>query len=373
MKESCLIIAGELSGEEHAQSFFPLLKEKCPDVHFWGVGGDYLASEGVELLYHLRDFSSWGITEVLSKLFFYRNALRKIEGEVKKRKCKKAILIDYQTFNLKLALKLKKSGVDILYYVAPQAWAWKEWRVPLLAKSIHSLFCLLPFEKNWFLDRGVSRVISVAHPLFKKHKKSLEKFKRGSKPPQKLLLLPGSRRNEIRHLLPPFLKIAEVLKERHSLEISLVKASSLDQEFFAPAEGVVTKFYEAFELEEALMENDLALASSGTVNLSCALFSLPTVVCYAGSLVEEFIFKNFVNYSGSISLANIIQGKKVFPEVLGDLVYSQLPLRYLESWIGDEVKRKDTIINLEKTQALMEGDPVDISDYMASVLKEKKK
>ena len=125
MSENVLIIAGEKSGEEHALTFLEGLKVQHPEIKFWGVGGDELAAQGMELKYHLRDFSSWGFSEVIKKLPFYIKALKNIEQEALKRKTKTAILIDFQDFNLRLAKRLKKQGVNVLYYVAPQAWAWK--------------------------------------------------------------------------------------------------------------------------------------------------------------------------------------------------------------------------------------------------------
>ena len=366
-QKSCLIVVGELSGEEHSQSFFPKLKKLCPETQFFGVGGDYLQSEGVELIYHLKNFSSWGLNEVIKKIGLYLKAFGVLEKEVAKRNCKKAILVDYQTFNLKLALKLKTLGVDVLYYVAPQAWAWKAWRAPLLAKAVHTLFCLLPFEKQWFEDRGVKKVIPIAHPLFKKHHKAFEKIKK-KKNIKKLLLLPGSRKNEIKFLYPKFLSAAKYLKESYGLEISLVKASSLPDEYFQAGAEVVDKFYEASQLEKALLRADMAFAASGTVTLSCGLFHVPTVVCYGASLFEEFIFKQFVNYKGDISLLNIIHQKRVFPEILGDRVNVDELIKRAKLWIEDQLSYQAIISELELTQGMVEGDDIDIAEYMADII-----
>ena len=159
--DSCLIIAGEKSGEDHAMTFLPVLKKHSPNCHFYGVGGQRLENEGVELLYHLKDFSGIGISEVLSKIPFYYKALDHILDEVKKRKTKTAILIDFQGFNLKLAKKLKALGVNVLYYVAPQAWVWKPWRSKVLEKNVHTLFTILPFEKKWFQATSVIPGVSL--------------------------------------------------------------------------------------------------------------------------------------------------------------------------------------------------------------------
>lgn len=368
-KQTCLIIAGELSGEEHSQSFFEELQILCPDVEFFGVGGEYLESRGVDLIYHLRDFSSWGLNEVIGKIALYLKAFKVLESEVKKRNCKKAILIDYQTFNLKLALKLKSLDVDVLYYVAPQAWAWKAWRAPYIAKAAHTLFCLLPFEKKWFMDRGVKKVISIAHPLFKKHQKALDNLKPKSGEIKRLLLLPGSRKNEIKFLYPKFLSAAKVLKETYGLEVSLVKASSLPDDYFQAGADVVDHFYDASELELALSENDMAFAASGTVTLSCGLFSVPTIVCYGVSLFEEFIFKQFVNYTGDVSLSNIIHQKRLFPEILGDRVNVDELIKRGKYWIEHNDEYIQLIKTLDQTKTLVEGENINIAEYMSSVIK----
>ena len=151
---SCLLIAGEKSGEEHAMSFFPELKSLVPEAEFYGVGGDELKSHGMDLLYHLKDFSSMGFSEVIGKIPFYFNALSHIEKEVIRRHTKVAILVDFQGFNMRLAKRLSKRGVKVLYYVAPQAWAWKSHRAQALSETVHTLFTILPFEKNGFRIGG---------------------------------------------------------------------------------------------------------------------------------------------------------------------------------------------------------------------------
>ena len=118
-----------------------------------------------------------GFSEVLLKLPFYLNALKNIESEVIKRNCKVAILIDFQDFNLKLSKKLNSLGVKVLYYVAPQAWAWKEWRAKRIQETTDTLFTIIPFEKRWFRERGVKNVVSVRHPLWVTYKDQLKKKK----------------------------------------------------------------------------------------------------------------------------------------------------------------------------------------------------
>ncbi|MCK6594639.1 MAG: hypothetical protein L6Q33_05530, partial [Bacteriovoracaceae bacterium] len=320
---SCLIIAGEKSGEEHAMSFFPRLKSLCPETQFFGVGGDDLKLAGLELQYHLNDFSTWGYSEVFKKIPFYKEALKNILAEVEKRNCKTAILVDFQSFNMKLAKALKEKGVNVLYYVAPQAWAWKEYRVKALEKNVHTLFTIIPFEKQWFLDRGVKRVVSIDHPLLTHYENDLINkpiIHRENIKTINLLLLPGSRNFEVKNLLPLFVEAVDQLKKQYSLKVSVVKSSSVDPKIYASYDHKFDQTYWNEELTTALRENDICFAASGTVTLACALYEIPTIVTYKTSLLNEFIFHTFVPYKGPISLANIVHQNSVFPELVQDQV-----------------------------------------------------
>lgn len=369
---SCLLIAGEKSGEEHALSFFADLKHELPETQFFGVGGDELQSCGVELLYHLNDFSSWGYSEVILKIPFYKKAMETILFEVKKRNCKVAILIDFQSFNLKLAGKLKALGVEVLYYVAPQAWAWKEYRVKKLANCVHTLFTIIPFEKKWFKDRGVFRTISIHHPLWETYKNEIISFKRPKdfSKPLKLLLLPGSRKFEVEKLLPIFIETIKTLKKELALEIMIVKSPTIPDELYSAFADEFDIEFSSMELTSALKNADLAFAASGTVTLATALFLVPTIVCYKTSLFNQFIYEALVTYRGPISLANIVHEEMVFPELLQDQVTSFNLLSLVFKWYYNKSTYYQIREKLEKTRDLVQGEKIDVYAYMAQVIKE---
>lgn len=367
---SCLVITGEKSGEEHALSFFSDLKKKSPGTLFFGVGGDELQKEGLELLYHLNDFSSWGYSGVISKIPFYLKAMNRILDEVDKRQCKVAILVDYQSFNLKLAGKLKKRGVEVLYYVAPQAWAWKEYRVKKLREYAHTLFTIIPFEKKWFIDRGVKRVISIDHPLWTTYQKDLIGFSSNYFEKKiKILLLPGSRHFEVESLIPEFIEALKILKKEITIEVSIVKSSSVKEELFEPYNQYFDKIYDNDELVIALKNADFAFAASGTVTLTCALFEVPTIVSYKTSLLNQFIFENLVNYHWFISLANIIQNRAVFPELLQDQVTSYNIVSNFLFWYYNEREYRELKEQLKETKNQVRGEGVDVPEYMAALIK----
>jgi len=371
--KSCLIIAGEKSGEEHALSFFKELKFNSPDTKFFGVGGVDLKVAGMELLYDLKDFSSWGYSDVIFKIPFYIKAMNHILDEVEKRNCKVAILIDYQSFNLKLAGKLKDRGVEVLYYVAPQAWAWKEYRVKKLSAYVNTLFTIIPFEKNWFRERGVKKVISIDHPLWTTYEKDLASFsakvfENNSKNPMRLLLLPGSRHFEVQLLLPEFFQSIISLKKEFPLEVSIVKSSSVKEELYEPYNQYFDKVYTNDDLVLALKNADFAIAASGTVTLTCALFEVPTVVCYKTSLLNAFIFEAIVRYKWFISLANIIQNRTVFPELLQDQVSSYNIVSHLKFWYYNKSEYLELKEQLKQTKKLVRGEGVDIPQFIANVI-----
>ncbi len=369
-EKSCLVIAGEKSGEEHALSFFNDLKTSSPGTAFYGVGGDELKREGLELLYHLNDFSSWGYSEVITKIPFYIKAMNHIIAEVKRRNTKTAILVDFQSFNLKLAGKLKELGVEVLYYVAPQAWAWKEYRVKKLSRSVHTLFTIIPFEKKWFHDRGVKRVISVDHPLWTTYKNDLVAFKKQQDlhSPVRLLLLPGSRKFEVEKLLPIFIESIRNLKKEIPLHVSIVKSSSVPKELFDPYESEFHEVYSNEELTAALKKSDFSFAASGTVTLTCALYELPTIVCYKTSLLNQFIYETLVSYRWFISLANIVQNRAVFPELLQDQVSSHNIVSYLKFWYYNKTEHMQLLEKLKQTKELVRGEPMSVPQYMADVI-----
>lgn len=372
MKHECLVIAGEKSGEEHSLSFLVKMHDLNPGIHFFGVGGDELQAQGMELLYHLKDFSSWGIGEVIHKIPFYLKAEKHILAEVKKRDCKTAILVDFQDFNLRLAKKLKKLGVNVLYYVAPQAWAWKAWRTKALAASVHTLFTIIPFEKKWFLDRGVAQVRGVVHPLLLTYKNDLNDLPKRPfselKPVVKLLILPGSRNAEVQNLLPLFLETSNLLRDSFTIELSLVKTTSVKDSLYEYYQEHFDQVYTSDELPKALKEAHVCLAASGTVTLATALFEVPTVVAYMGSLLTQYIYNNFISYDGPISLANIVHEERIFPEFIQDDVQPVLLMRQLLPWLTSAVEYGKIKDKLRSTKDKISGESFNLPEYMNNVI-----
>ncbi len=373
-KNSCLIIAGEKSGEDHAMTFFPELQKLTPDCEYYGVGGSRLESLGVELKYHLKDFSGIGISEVLGKIPFYYKALDELVAEVKKRGTKTAILIDFQGFNLKIAKKLKKLGVNVLYYVAPQAWVWKPWRAKVLEKNVHTLFTILPFEKEWFQKRGVSKIKAVVHPLINEYGEKLEHIRKrhssdfSNRSALRVLLLPGSRNVEVSTLLPIFERGVQLLQENLKLEIGIVKTESVRDEHYN-TQLEFSHEWNSHELAEALEWCDVSIAASGTVTLATGLFQVPTVVCYKVSLFTEFVLKMLVPYDGPASLTNIIHGGEyIYPELIQYRADRYNIAKHIKDWVNNPSKYDNMVSKLSETRAQLTGDDFSVPEYMGQVI-----
>ncbi len=330
-----LVVAGEPSGEEHALSFLPQLQALRPELTFFGVGGPGLKARGQEQLYTLGQFSSMGFSEVIGKIPFYKTALEHLEAEVRRRRCRDAILVDFQDFNLRLAQRLAKSGVRVWYYVAPQAWAWRPWRAKTLARSVHRLYTILPFEEEWFRSRGVAQVTPVPHPLVHNWAAGIRRltarpWRAELRHSPRLVLLPGSRASEVRALLPEFVRTCRLLRrEFPGLHVSLARVSHLSDELYDCARPVVDQWLSDEELATHLLTRDAALAASGTVTLGTGLLALPTVVAYRSSLLNEFVVRSLIGYNRPVSLTNLIAEQEVFPEFLQQQAQAPLMARAL--------------------------------------------
>ena len=277
---------------------------------------------------------------------------------------------------MRIAKKLKKMGVKVLYYVAPQAWAWKSGRAKTIQKCIHTLFTILPFEKKWFGERGVKLIKAVSHPLYNKYKNELkDSYKRNfediAKAPR-LLLLPGSRNSEVSVLLPVFCQTVDKLRLAHPhLEVAIVKSGSVKESYYQLYENYFDKSYLSDELAQALNWSDLAMAASGTVTLACALFQVPTIISYKTTMLNWFLFDNFVQLDVFVSLANIVLEQEVFPEYLQDNASAFHFYNDINNWLTDKKSYEKIRAILKQTKERLTGDNFVTADYMFTVINEK--
>jgi lipid-A-disaccharide synthase len=317
--KSLLVIAGEDSGDMHAADVIRALKLARSDLVVWGIGGDRLRTEGVELLHDTREMDVLGIAEVLKRYPFFKRTLHEVLAEADKRRPDAALLVDYPGFNLRLARELKKRGIKVLYYVCPQVWAWNRRRIPKMAQIIDRLMVIFPFEVDVFKDVDLN-VDFVGHPMVDE----LRKFRTLEPEPlpwngkKKIALLPGSRKQEIIHILPRLLEAAQLM-ENSRPDVSFL--IPVPERRLALVESVLQKTGKAplyismvtGRAREVLKQADAAFVASGTATLEAVLLRCPTVLVYRASLLN-YLFARALIRIPWIGIANIVSGREIMPE-----------------------------------------------------------
>ena len=363
MKKSLLVIAGEDSGDMHAADVIRALKAQRPDVTFWGIGGDKLRAEGVELLHDTREMDVLGIVEVLKRYSFFKRTFNEVVAEAEKRKPDAALLVDYPGFNLRLARELKKLGIKVLYYVCPQVWAWNRGRIPKMAQIIDRLMVIFPFEVEVFKDVDL-KVDFVGHPMVDELRefRTLEPLPLPWNGKKKIALLPGSRKQEIVHILPRLLETAQLMEQSRPDISFLIPVPERRLEL---VESILQKAHKAprnlsvvtGRAREVLKQADAALVASGTATLEAALLRCPTVLVYRGSFAN-YLFARALIRIPWLGIANIVSGREIMPERLQQ---DMIPLKLaatIDPLMNDTPARKAMLENFQTLEKLLgEGRP----------------
>jgi len=318
-----LLSAGEASGDMYAARLATALKQRV-DVALFGMGGPQMRAAGVEIITDYSEVSVVGITEVLKRLPSLIRAMRYLVDEAQRRKPPLAILTDFPGFHLRLARKLRPKGIRNVYYICPQFWAWRPWRVNLVRRRFTEALCIFHFEEKFYADAGVP-VKFIGHPLVGSVQANLtrESFckKYGLQDQGRVItVLPGSRRGEISHHLPVLIEGLREIRERipGPPQIIVAVAPGLDaarlQKGFPMAWDV--RFI-ANDTYNALGAADLAIVSSGTATVETALLNKPMIVVYRLSPLTARLAKPLVR-TKFFAMVNLIAGRAVVPELIQD-------------------------------------------------------
>jgi lipid-A-disaccharide synthase len=316
-----LLSAGEASGDMYAARLATALKQRL-DVAIFGMGGPQMRAAGVEIVTDYSEVSVVGITEVLKRLPSLFRAMRRLVDAAERRRPPLAILTDFPGFHLRLARKLQPRGIRNVYYICPQFWAWRPWRVNLVRRRFAYALCIFPFEEKFYADAGVP-VKFIGHPLVGNVNATLtrELFckKYGLEERSKILtVLPGSRRGEIAHHLPVLVDALSELRQKRQnpLEIVIAVAPGLDtarlEEQF-PSDWQVRFIRD--DTYSALSAANLAIVSSGTATVESALLGKPMIVVYRLSPMTARLAKPLVR-TKFFSMVNLIAGRAVVPELI---------------------------------------------------------
>ncbi len=336
------MIAGEASGDLHGSNLIKaLLKNKNSlDIQCWG--GEKMAAAGGRLVKHYKDLAFMGFVEVLLNL-------RTIIGNLKF--CKKDILayqpdilvlIDYPGFNLRIADWAKKNGIKVVYYIAPQVWAWKANRVKMMKQCIDKLLCILPFEQKYFKDKWNWDVAYVGHPLVEvveQYNSSEAQNIKALQHENIVAVLPGSRKQEIKKKLPIMLSVA---KHFPQYQFIIAKAPGLDASFYNQfIQSAANISWVDNQTYALLSRAKAALVTSGTATLETALFKVPEIICYKGNAISYAIAKKLITIK-YIGLVNLIMDKLVVKELIQHELHTKNLITQLNIILGN-VKEQQLI------------------------------
>ncbi len=357
-------VAGEVSGDLHASNLIKELKRVDADAKFRGFGGDKMTEQGAEITKHYREMSFMGFVEVLMNIRTIFSQFDFCKKDILEWKPDVMILVDYPGFNLRVARWGKENGFKVFYYISPKVWAWKASRVKTIKKNVDHMFCILPFEKE-FYQRYNYEVDFVGHPLLDEIKGKRD-LGPGTREEEKIIaLLPGSRKQEIKSILPEMLKM-----QKHFPDFSFVIAGveHLGENFYkeisAPqiltrlsppaggGPGVRLLFNRTYEL---LQQSSFALVTSGTATLETALFNIPQIVCYKGNMISVAIARRIVNIK-YISLVNLIMDKPVVNELIQHNLNEENLLAELNRLIKNSQQREQMLNDYREMKMKLGGE-----------------
>jgi lipid-A-disaccharide synthase len=333
-KLKIMFVVGEVSGDTHGAGLIRELKKLSPQTEFdfFGTTGKKMRAEGVETVFNADEFAIVGVPEVARALPMFWNVFQNLKREALQRKPDTVVLIDFPEFNLKFAKALKKQGVRVVFYISPQLWAWRKYRVRGIKKYVDLLLTILPFEKDWYAGQGIDHVKYVGNPLIGEVKTKsaknefCQKHTLNSGDPI-ITLLPGSRRKEMEKILPELLKTAGLMAEKNpriQFVIALAETrkkkefekilEDVKQEGLKLPASLIKVQNETFE---ALNASDAAGVTSGTATLETAIIGTPLVVVYKTSRVNYSLLKPLIKVK-YYSLVNLISQKLTAVELIQD-------------------------------------------------------
>lgn len=344
------LVAGEASGDLHGANLIKTLKQIDHNADFRFFGGDLMQAAGGTLVKHYADMAFMGFLEVALNLKTILKNIKNCKADVLAYQPDVLILIDFPGFNLKIAEFAKKNNLKVCYYISPKVWAWNQKRVLKIKQNVDKLFCILPFEVAFYKKWGME-VQYVGNPLLD----AMENFypnpdfiKNNQLSTKKIIaLLPGSRKQEIAHILPVMLSVTSQFSQ---YQFVIAGAPSFNNDFYLPYIGdknIPIVFNQTYNL---LANAHAALVTSGTATLETALFKVPQVVLYKGNAISIAIARMLVDIK-FISLVNLIMDKGIVKELIQQDCNTAMLCNELSNIIGN--KREDILNNYAQLATLM--------------------
>ncbi len=327
-----MIVAGEPSGDLHASHVARQLKALCPDITLFGMGGDEMAAASVTLDLHIRDSAVMGFADVITVLPMFLRKQAYLKRRIREERPDVLLLVDFAEFNMPLAKFARGCGVSVVYYIPPKAWAWRAGRAKKLAKSADVVAAIFPFEAAFYRDAGANAEF-VGHPLVDfaqtpltvcEARKHLDLCEMDDPGAPVIGLMPGSRRSEIRHILPVMLEAAANIAGVYpNAQWVLPLAPGISRESIVEySRGWVTQPLQPPTLQivenqtyTAMRASTLLLVTSGTATLEATCIGTPMIILFRTAPVNWHIVKMLTSLNRS-GLPNLIAGRDIVPELL---------------------------------------------------------
>jgi lipid-A-disaccharide synthase len=391
-----LISAGEASGEMYGAELIEAMRRLDPAIEFFGAGGERMRAAGCDIVVDSKDLAVVGITEVVSHLPRIYGCFRRLIAEADKRKPELAIIIDAPSFNLRVARQMKRRGIPVVYYVCPQFWAWRQWRVRLLREYVDKTFVIFPFEEKFYRDRGVDARF-IGHPLASLQKPQITREEYAARygidaAKPWITIMPGSRVTEVEKNLPEILKAVSGLGEEYEYVLPVAatidrgvlvkalssgaKAPSLEDGYGTTevvpfpksgAAGGTTEVVPSHETRNihlvpeslpALGHSRGGIIASGTATVEAAMMGTPFVMVYRVTPLTYLIGKPRVKVP-HFAMVNLIAGREVVPELVQQDFIAENVVANLKQVLTDGPAREKMLQGLAEVRQALQGEASD--------------
>ena len=321
-KRRILIIAGEASGDLQAAHLVKSLKSINPNIEIFGLGGNQMKAQGVEIIYDIVELAVVGFVEIIKHLATFKKIFTKLVTLLDRRRPDIVILVDYPGFNLRFARCAKEKNIPVIYYISPQIWAWGKKRIEEIKKYVDRMVVIFGFEEELYKEAGMKvsftghPLLDIAKPAWKKEATLKHLHLRHNS--IKISLLPGSREKEVRRHLPEMFKACEKIKKRlPNVEFILSRRKELDRSIYnniishstIKPHSLENKPYEIMDI------SDLVIVSSGSATLETAIMQKPMVIIYKTSFITWLLARGMIKIP-DIGLVNVVAGKRIVPELV---------------------------------------------------------
>jgi lipid-A-disaccharide synthase len=375
-----MLVAGEASGDKHGAALVRALIGSHPETHFeiFGSGGEEMRAAGVDTLVDAADMAVIGVLEIAGAIGRLLGAYRRLVSAMRDRKPDAVILIDWPDFNLRLAKRAHGWGFKTVYYISPQIWAWKRYRVKTIRRYVDRMLVILPFEKEFYRRYGIE-VDYVGHPLASTVSPSSTRkefcARYGLDPERDIIaLLPGSRRKEVHYHLPAMLDAAKRIE-------SMISAAVEKPQFVAPLASTVDRaqvdaIVRDSRVRVTLVDRDtynalghasFAVVASGTATVEAALLGIPMIIVYRGSELNWRLLRPLIHLD-TFGMVNLIAGRRIVPELMQHAVTGERIAAETQSILSDPARMKQMKNDLAEVKARLSEGGMQASERAAELI-----